>query len=173
MRLDSARPPPVPHRRAAAPIRNAPVTAQTLDVVTSACATAEGALLPACQQCEAAGWNTMDADCPQPLELMGELCRGNPTLPQCASFRALCTEAGATFGSLCGGGGPSSGSGETPRAGATAVPPGSDGSGSGSSSDPALDKTWLHASMTGALLWRQTLCCGAPVGRFGASATRT
>lgn len=118
----------------AAPIHSSLVTSQTLDAVVSGCSAA-GEGVDGCSECAAAAWD--GTGCPDPLAVLGRLCRGSPALTQCSSLAAMCAEAGATFSGLC------SNVARTAGASAAAVPEAS------SSSTQTTSKMYLHASMTG------------------------
>lgn len=136
---------------AAAPIHSGLVTSQTLDAVVSGCSAA-GEGVDGCTECAAAAWD--GAGCPDPLAVLGRLCRGSPALTQCSSLAAMCAEAGATFSSLC--------SNVATTAGAAAVAPEAS-----SSSTQTTSKMYLHASMTGERHAVPPKGAGSGLGRAG------
>ncbi|PSC68719.1 CTR type copper ion transporter isoform B [Micractinium conductrix] len=121
----------------AAPIRNAPMTSQTMDAVAAGCSSASGAGVAGCAQCRS-GTTGGSQGCSDPLGVMAALCRSTPDLPQCAHFTALCAEAGGTFTSMCASGSVAATGDEQPPAGEAA----------GAAQLPADLKMYLHASMS-------------------------
>lgn len=149
----------------AAPVRNVPMTTQTLEAVVIGCSSQSGASVAGCQQCTAAA-----GACSDPLAVMSRLCQedNTPTLPQCTNLATMCEEAGATFTALCsgqlsGGGIPASsgisedgnagGSGDASGAGSGGTP--ATGSNeAGGSTLPAGMNAYLHASMSAMILFQ-------------------
>ncbi len=100
------------------------------------CSSQTGANITGCQQCRAGL-----AGCRDPLAVLSRLCSkfgGSASLPQCATLAAMCSEAGATFTSLCNR------SSAGAASGGVDAPP-------GQAALPAELKMYLHASMSGAL----------------------
>lgn len=154
LRCRSSTPPVVypPALPAAAPIRGVLSTSQALDAVMSGCTAAAGAKVPGCSDCVTAGWSS--AGCADPLAVLGALCSAQPGLQQCASLATMCSEAGNTFRSLCSSGAKAPAASAAGAAGTAAQSSGSGevtspSAGAGSSSTDALNKMYLHASMTG------------------------
>lgn len=75
------------------PLPGAPATVKALEAVLTMCGSHS---MPGCEKC------TARASCPQPLEVLSEVCLGMPNMAECGDFVRMCSASSDTFKEICG-----------------------------------------------------------------------